>query len=608
MRFLILLLISLLTQQTWAVTQVEMVIELKHFISEVEEKSTFHDLVTFESKFQFFNEAYAADLNCFYGGWPSTLVKQGSRKYCTNPKKASPLYSQTSCANNEIACQPLLFGDGICAPSNSAQQRQSSFKYCENAFKKKGEDYSFVNKWDDEKKNDFNQMLNLAHQVCVSGDIGTQSKTGMCKNLWKKMGEFQLEKTKVEKAEVCVDETPVTKIEKNIENVLEVTRKIASEEKMQAADPHSVYQKLKEDFETSPYCDPINNYDEKGKNLMFFSGVASRLRVLQPTNSAEHKSDIYNALLDELYTHFDFSDGDKIEPYRLAAQLKMTTQGTQDFLRTSQKLQASVLDVIYKKVKEKPILKDRYVEVALENAGVVHVDDQDRVVCPFVDEETFVKAYQGYEKLESKLKKPYLTIVDYTKPSNERRLFVFDMKKGEVLGNTWVSQGMGDGSQTQGSDGFGSNPTVSNTSNSQLSSAGFIMTEQASVGKEWGENIILKGLEKQNSNIKSRAIIIHGFDSQPLPPSGLEEDFDLFDRWEQASTLEEKAGLVWEFKSLKPRPFINATYGCLGVARHPTIDRETGKKVDQLDYLRSKISNGSLIYSHASEDQQSDFY
>ena len=134
------------------------------------------------------------------------------------------------------------------------------------------------------------------------------------------------------------------------------------------------------------------------------------------------------------------------------------------------------------------------------------------------------------------------------------------------------------------------------------------MTAQASVGKEWGENIILKGLEAQNSNIQKRAIIIHGFRTQPLPTSMSEKDFDLFDRWENATSIGEKAGMVWEFRTMKPRPFIDATYGCLGVARHPTVNRSTGKTVDMLDYLRSTINDGSLIYSHASEDQTSDFY
>lgn len=616
MKFLFTLILLLGSLSSWSVTQEEMVIELKSFISKVEEGQSFHDIISFESRFQFITEAFAADLNCFYGGWPSTLVKQGSRRYCSHPKKSSPLYS-SNCQSDEMSCQPLLFGEGLCAPSRTAQQKQSAFKYCESAFQKKGGSYDYVNKWTPEQKNNFQQMLDLAHKICVTGEVGTQKNTGMCRNLWNKMSQFQLEKTKAEKnnslilEEVCLDEEKPTSEEakKNIADVLAVSERVSREEKRLSTDPEAVYRALKLDYETSPYCDPLHQYDEKGKTHMFFAGIGQRLKSFQPQGAGSHQAVIYDAMMDELFTHFNFQEDEMIDIPRLASQLKSTRHGSQEFLTASKKLQASILDIIYKKIKEKPILRDRYIAMALQDAGVIELDDQDRVVCPFVEKETFLKAYTGYQKLENKLKKPILTIVDYTKPSNQRRMYVMDMKKGEILTNTWVSHGMGtDGSQTQGSDGFGSSPKVSNTNNSLLSSAGFIMTEQASVGKEWGENIILKGLEKENSNMKSRAVIIHGFRTQPQPGSMSDEDFDLFGRWEKAGSLSEKAELVWEFRSIKVRPFIDATYGCLGVARHPTVDRETGKNIDQLDYLRSKISNGSLIYSHASEDQTSEYY
>ena len=38
----------------------------------------------------------------------------------------------------------------------------------------------------------------------------------------------------------------------------------------------------------------------------------------------------------------------------------------------------------------------------------------------------FRQAVQGYNKIEQK-KKPVLTLIDFTKPSTEKRLFVFDM-------------------------------------------------------------------------------------------------------------------------------------------------------------------------------------
>lgn len=592
-----------------------MVKELKSFIVKVEHESTFHDIISFQRPYSFFTEAWASQLNCFYGGWPSSLVKQGQRQYCSNPKLGSPLYPKSGCAEGEMSCQPLLFGAGLCVPSKTAQQRQSAFKYCENAFQKKGGSYDYVNHWGPEQKNQFQQLMDLAHKICVSGEFGVQKTSGMCKNLWNKMSQFQLEKYGREKAslmtgsDVCADEVPTNpETQKNIEDVLKATRKIASDEKNRSTDPHAVYRALKLDFETSPYCDPSSQYDEKGKQHMFFSGVGHRMRALQPQKPGNHQAIVYDQIIGELFTHFDLDESAMPEFGRTLSQLKSSVHGSQDFLRASRYVQAILMDQIYQKVKDRPILRDRYIHMALQEAGVIELNDQDQVICPFVDEETFVKAFKGYTKLEGKIKKPILTIVDYTKPSNQRRMYIIDMKKGEILGNTWVSHGMGDGSQAAGKDGKGSAPEVSNTANSQLSSAGFIMTAESSVGKEWGENIILKGLEAKNSNIQKRAIIIHGFRTQPQTPSMSDEEFDLFDRWENAKSLSEKAELVWEFRTMNVRPFIDATYGCLGVARHPTIDRATGKTVDQLDYLRSKINNGSLIYSHAAEDQTSDYY
>ena len=44
----------------------------------------------------------------------------------------------------------------------------------------------------------------------------------------------------------------------------------------------------------------------------------------------------------------------------------------------------------------------------------------------------FRQAVQGYNKIEQK-KKPVLTLIDFTKPSTEKRLFVFDMKERKLL-------------------------------------------------------------------------------------------------------------------------------------------------------------------------------
>lgn len=52
----------------------------------------------------------------------------------------------------------------------------------------------------------------------------------------------------------------------------------------------------------------------------------------------------------------------------------------------------------------------------------------------------FRQAVQGYNKIEQK-KKPVLTLIDFTKPSTEKRLFVFDMKERKLLYSSVVAHG-----------------------------------------------------------------------------------------------------------------------------------------------------------------------
>lgn len=56
----------------------------------------------------------------------------------------------------------------------------------------------------------------------------------------------------------------------------------------------------------------------------------------------------------------------------------------------------------------------------------------------------FRQAVQGYNKIEQK-KKPVLTLIDFTKPSTEKRLFVFDMKERKLLYSSVVAHGKNSG-------------------------------------------------------------------------------------------------------------------------------------------------------------------
>lgn len=98
--------------------------------------------------------------------------------------------------------------------------------------------------------------------------------------------------------------------------------------------------------------------------------------------------------------------------------------------------------------------------------------------------------------------KQILTVIDYSKNSLTKRLWVFDMKRNRTLFNTWVSHGKNSG---------GVNSTsFSNHNGSLKSSVGVFQTESTYTGKN-GYSLRLYGLEHGiNDAAYSRAIVMHG--------------------------------------------------------------------------------------------------
>lgn len=113
----------------------------------------------------------------------------------------------------------------------------------------------------------------------------------------------------------------------------------------------------------------------------------------------------------------------------------------------------------------------------------------------------FRQAVQGYNKIEQK-SKPILTLVDFTRPSTEERLFVFDMKEKKLLYTSVVSHGKNSGENYATS--------FSNEVGSYQSSLGFYLTGSTYQGKN-GYSLLLDGLEKGiNDRARERAIVVHG--------------------------------------------------------------------------------------------------
>lgn len=107
----------------------------------------------------------------------------------------------------------------------------------------------------------------------------------------------------------------------------------------------------------------------------------------------------------------------------------------------------------------------------------------------------------GYNSLNLTNKK-VISIIDFSKPSTEKRLFIIDLENKKLMFQTYVAHGRNSGliKPTKFSNRIGSNQ----------SSLGFYRTADTYKGKH-GYSLILDGLEKGiNDNARKRAIVIHG--------------------------------------------------------------------------------------------------
>ena len=94
-----------------------------------------------------------------------------------------------------------------------------------------------------------------------------------------------------------------------------------------------------------------------------------------------------------------------------------------------------------------------------------------------------------------------LTVIDYSRPSNTKRLWVFDLNKNKILFHTYVSHGITSG--TLFTNQF------SNRNNSKASSLGVYKTDKAYYGRH-GLSLKLAGLERGfNDRAFGRAIVMH---------------------------------------------------------------------------------------------------
>ena len=123
---------------------------------------------------------------------------------------------------------------------------------------------------------------------------------------------------------------------------------------------------------------------------------------------------------------------------------------------------------------------------------------------PRLDKKILKLALVAYKKAASKgsVKKPVLTVIDYSLPSSKQRMWIFDLKKEQLLYNTYVAHGRNSGADVP--------HHFSNKSSSKETSLGTFVTQDTYIGHK-GLSLNLKGLERGfNDNAYNRRVVIHG--------------------------------------------------------------------------------------------------
>jgi len=124
-----------------------------------------------------------------------------------------------------------------------------------------------------------------------------------------------------------------------------------------------------------------------------------------------------------------------------------------------------------------------------------------------LSEDAFNYAMKGFDYLNNAnmiAKKTIISIVDFSKSSTQKRLFVIDISTGQILFNSLVAHGRNSGNEYA--------TRFSNLPESHQSSLGFYITMGTYNGGN-GYSLRLKGCEKGiNDKAYERAIVIHGAD------------------------------------------------------------------------------------------------
>ncbi|PJD95205.1 MAG: hypothetical protein CK426_04780 [Legionella sp.] len=134
------------------------------------------------------------------------------------------------------------------------------------------------------------------------------------------------------------------------------------------------------------------------------------------------------------------------------------------------------------------------------NTQIQHLSQK----APQLNKNVLKLALTAYKNADKKgaVKKPVLTVIDYSLPSNKQRMWVFDVKRERLLYNTYVAHGK--------NSGVVAARRFSNTESSKQSSLGTYITKDTYIGHK-GYSLNLQGLDRGfNDNAYNRRVVMHG--------------------------------------------------------------------------------------------------
>ncbi|HYK77405.1 MAG TPA: murein L,D-transpeptidase catalytic domain family protein [Daejeonella sp.] len=158
--------------------------------------------------------------------------------------------------------------------------------------------------------------------------------------------------------------------------------------------------------------------------------------------------------------------------------------------------------------KVSPVSNNNLPAIQLFEQHIASIYEKAGLSASHLDYQIFKNAVTGYYNFKTAnliaVNNPIITIVDFNKPSTQKRLWIINLDSSKLLFNTLVAHGQGSGNNVAHS--------FSNKNNSHQSSLGFYITSDTYFGKH-GLSMKLDGMDKNlNSNARERAVVIHGAD------------------------------------------------------------------------------------------------